>query len=45
MTVFGEGSDSKITDATFEARRDAIVAQARSLVVALANNLAAPAVK
>ncbi len=44
MTAFGSGSDGKITDATFEGRRDSIVAQARNLVIALANSLvAAPA--
>ena len=42
MTAFGSGSDSKITDATFEGRRDAIVAQARNLVIALANSLVTP---
>lgn len=39
MTAFGSGSDGKITDATFEGRRDSIVAQARNLVIALANSL------
>ena len=29
----------EITDATFEGRRDSIVAQARNLVIALANSL------
>jgi hypothetical protein len=43
MTRFGAGSDGQITDSTFEGRRDAIVAQARNLVVALANTLAAGA--
>ncbi len=41
MTTFGEGSDDKITDATFEERRRTIVAQSRSLIVALAKSLAA----
>ncbi|UIF87623.1 hypothetical protein [Cupriavidus sp. UYPR2.512] len=41
MTVFGAGSDGKITDATFEQTRDAIVAQARNLVFAVADSLAA----
>ncbi|WP_269759088.1 hypothetical protein [Variovorax sp. E3] len=41
MTQFGSGSDAKITDATFEGRRDAIVAQARNLVIALAKSLSA----
>lgn len=40
MTAFGSGSDGKITDATFEGRRDSIVAQARNLVMALAKSLA-----
>lgn len=43
MTQFGSGSNSLITDATFEARRNAIVAQTRNLVVAAATSLAAPA--
>ncbi|MDF3839154.1 hypothetical protein P3W85_40395 [Cupriavidus basilensis] len=42
MTQFGSGSNDLITDATFEARRDAIVAQTRNLVAAVANSLAAP---
>jgi hypothetical protein len=42
MTRFGAGSDGKITDATFEGYRDAIVAQARNLVFAVANSLATP---
>jgi len=42
MTAFGSGSDGKITDATFEGRRDSIVAQARNLVMALASSLATP---
>ncbi|WP_261803544.1 hypothetical protein [Variovorax sp. PAMC26660] len=40
MTVFGAGSDGKITDTTFEGHRDSIVAQTRNLIVALANTLA-----
>lgn len=39
MTSFGTGSNGKITDQTFEDRRDAIVMQARNLVFALAKNL------
>ncbi|MBB3643530.1 hypothetical protein [Variovorax atrisoli] len=42
MTVFGDDSDGMISDATFEGYRDAIVAQARNLVFAVANSLATP---
>lgn len=42
MTRFGFASNGLITDATFEAHRDAIVAQTRNLVVAVAGSLVAP---
>lgn len=39
MTMFGAGSGGAITDATFESYRDAIVAQSRNLVFAVAETL------
>lgn len=39
MTYFASGSNGMITDATFEGRRDSIVAQARNIVMALASSL------
>lgn len=43
MSTFGPGSNGLITDSTFESYREALIAQTRNLIVAVATSLAQPA--